>query len=256
MLGLNRRLAAEFMAAHPGVAVHVAGGGTAVGVADLTADRADLCAASRPFTSEEVEAVFRAFGTLGLRYLVARDAIAVVVHPTNAVRDLTPGEIRGLFTGRVRSWADVGGPPESVVPVLRTATSGTHRFFADRLLGGELPAPDAEVVVRTQHVVAAVAANPGAVGYVALPFAGDLGVCRLDGVAPDRDAIESGRYPLSRYLSYVSPAPPVGAVREFVDWALEANAQRIVASEGFIAIWDPRTARVPVTSGDPRSMLD
>jgi phosphate transport system substrate-binding protein len=75
-------------------------------------------------------------------------------------------------------------------------------------------------------------------------------------VAPDRDAIESGRYPLSRYLSYVSPAQPSGAVREFVDWTLDSDAQRIVAAEGFIAIWDPRSARVPVTSGNPRSMLN
>ena len=104
MLLLNRRLAEGFMGRHPGVAVRVSGGGTGSGVEALIDGAVQLCAASRPFAPAEVEALHARLGTLGVRFLVAQDALSVYLNPSNPVRDLSLDALRRLFSGEVRSW--------------------------------------------------------------------------------------------------------------------------------------------------------
>ena len=105
MLALNRRLAQEFMRVRPGAAVLVEGGGSGVGVTALVAGEAEICAASRPLRSQEVSRLYASHGTLGVRYLVAQDALSVYLNPGNPVRDLSIEQLRGLFSGELRSWS-------------------------------------------------------------------------------------------------------------------------------------------------------
>jgi ABC-type phosphate transport system substrate-binding protein len=136
MLHLGRRLAAAFMEGHPGVVVRVEGGGTARGVEALIAGDVDLCAASRPLTASEVQRLHATRQVLGVQHLVAMDAIVVMVHPSVGITALTSEQIADLFQGRVRSWADLGGADLDVVPIRRSASSGTHRLMRDILLAG------------------------------------------------------------------------------------------------------------------------
>jgi phosphate transport system substrate-binding protein len=244
MLELNRRLAEAFMRAHSGIAVRVEGGSTGAGVAALVAGTVDLCAASRPFTSREVAALHGRSGTLGVRVLVARDALSVYLHPSNAVEDLTMIELRDLFAGVVTDWSEVGGAEAAVVPVVRPPSSGPYRFFRDRVLGGLEYAPKASTAVRTADVVARVKDEPGAIGYGAIIYGRDLVHCRLDGVAPTIESVRDGSYPLARYLYLYAASPPTGAMRQFTDWCATPAGQQVVADVGFVRLWGPSGAEL------------
>jgi phosphate transport system substrate-binding protein len=237
MLPLNRRLAEGYMRGHPGIAVRVSGGGTGRGVEQLLDGAIDLCAASRPFRPDEIEALNRTFGTIGLRYLIARDALSVYVHPSNPVQSLSLAELAGLFSGAVTDWSDVGGAELPVRVVIRPPSSGTHHFFRDHVLGGADYTPTAEVASRVGDVIARVAADPGAVGYGDLAHDGAVDHLLLDGVAPSADTVRRGEYPLARYLYYYSVAPAEGARRDYVEWCLGPDGQRVVEQVGFIAPW-------------------
>ncbi len=237
MLELNRRLAEGFMRANPGVAVRVAGAGTATGLEALVAGEAEIWAASRPPSPDEVRRLYERFETLGVTWLVARDALSVYLNPANPVRGLSSAQLRGIFSGEVRDWSEVGGPQARIRVLIRPPTSGTHAFFRDHVLKDRDYSSDAEMVARTSEIVAAVARDAAAIGYGGVAYGPELVHCAVDGVAPPGPGA-AGRYPLSRNLSYVTAAPPAGWVRRFIDWSLGPEGQQVVAEVGYLPVWE------------------
>jgi phosphate transport system substrate-binding protein len=241
MLVLNRRLAEAYMRAHPGVSVRVEGGGTAAGVAALVDGEADICAASRPLLAEEVAAIYDRHATLGVRFLIAQDALSVFVNAANPIRSLELSELRGLFDGSIASWRDVGGDDVAVVPIVRPPSSGSHRFFRDHVLKGGPYAAGAITAATTNDVLASVRTDAGGVGYggVAYRLEGVAAIA-VDGVPPAAEAVRDGRYPLARYLAFSTVRPPTGLARRFIDWCLGPEGQAVVAEVGYVPLWDRR----------------
>jgi len=241
MLILNRRLAEAFMRGNPGVSVRVEGGGTAAGVEALAAGKADIAAVSRPLLAHEVEVIYDRFAALGVRHLVAQDALSVLVSAANPVRSLSSEQLRGLFDGSVRTWARLGGDDREVVVIVRPPSSGTHRFFRDHILKGRPYAADAVTLPLTTEILEAVRSQRGAVGYggVAYRLEG-VEACVIDGVLPTAKAVRDGSYPLARYLSFYTVEPPAGLAKRFIDFCLGPEGQAVVAEVGYIPLWERR----------------
>jgi phosphate transport system substrate-binding protein len=240
MLPLNRRLAEEYMREHPGVAVRVAGGSTGRGVDALLTEEVDLCAASRPLTPDEIRRLHDRFDTIGLRFLMARDALSVYVHPSNTVRSLTVAQLAAVFSGAVDNWSSVGGEDAPIEPVVRTPSSGTHHFFRDHVLQGEAYATTALYAVRPRDVIDLVGAHPSAIGYGGLAHGPGVVQLRVDGVAATTETVRDGSYPLARYLYFYATEPPLGETKSFVDWCVGVRGQRVVDEAGFVPLWPDR----------------
>ena len=225
------------MQARPGSVILVQGGGTGVGVRAMIEGRADLCAASRNLTADEIEALYESRATLGVRTLVALDAIAVFVHPDNPIHDMSVEDLAAVFSAEIRNWAAVGGSDSAILPVLRPPTSGTHRFFKDHVLDGRPYAGHAVTVQRTSDVVQEISQQPQAIGYGGLAYTGAVRHLSISGVLPEHSTIRDGSYPLSRYLYLISAEPPTGAARRFVDWVTSEDGQAAVAEVGLIPLW-------------------
>lgn len=96
VLPVAQQTAERFMNQHPEARVTVTGGGTGVGISALMDHTTDIAMASRPIkfsekmkikgTGEEVDEV-----------IVAYDALAVVVHPSNPVKQLTRQQLEDIF---------------------------------------------------------------------------------------------------------------------------------------------------------------
>ena len=238
MLELNRRLAEAFMRGHPGTRIVVEGGGSRIGIERLIEGTASIAAASRPLSSAEVAQLYASHDTLGVRFLIAQDALSVSVNAANPVRDLSRDRLRGLFTGTIADWREVGGEPGAVRVIVRPPSSGTQRFFKDHVLGGTPYAASATVAATTRGVLEAVAADRWAIGYggVAYRIPGVVQVA-VDGVDPTVVNVGRGRYPLSRYLAFYTPAPPAGLLRVFIDWCVGSEGQRVVGDVGYVPLW-------------------
>jgi phosphate transport system substrate-binding protein len=236
MLPLNRRLAQAFMREHAGVAVRVDGGSTGFGVRALLDESVDLCAASRPFRPAEVNALYETFGTMGLRFLIARDALTILVHPDNPVRSLTMDDLAAVFSGRIASWTEVGGVDAPIEVVLRPSSSGTYHFFRDHVFAGDDYTDNAETVSRAVDVDELISRSLHAISFGGLR---DAGVKRLDvdGVTASIETVRRGEYPLSRYLYFYATAPPTGHSRTFLEWCVSADGQRVVEEAGFVPLW-------------------
>jgi len=240
--------AERYQTLHPEVRISVSGGGSGVGLTALTNGTVDIANASRQIKPEEVEQA-RARGIEPIEFVIARDAIAVIVHPDNPVEQLTLQEISDIYSGRIDNWREVGGEDRPIVRLSRETNSGTHVYFLETVL--RLGDSDSEVLFSTdtlllpssEGIVYEVRQNPNAIGYDGLGYVPpDL---RLIAVARDASGpyvlpsvatVNDGSYPVARDLYMYTAGEPLGVTAAYLDWIRSAEAQTIVAELGFVPV--------------------
>jgi phosphate transport system substrate-binding protein len=238
MSRLLTRWAEEYMRLHPDIAIYTEGGGTETGIHALINGSADLAAASRPLRAEEARAMLENRRTLGFSILTSKDALSVYLHPSNPVRNLTLQHLRGLFSGRISSWSEIGGPPLPVQVIGRPPNSGTFLFFEEHVLQGESYASTTLTIPTTNALIKKIMSEPGAIGYGGLAFGANVIHASIDGIAPTAKNVRNGSYPISRYLYLYAAEAPDGVIKDFIDWILSDAGQRIVQEIGYIPLWE------------------
>ena len=161
---------------------------------------------------------------------VARDAIAVIVHPRNPITNVTTLQLRALFGGEVLDWAGLGGPEGEPQIVSREDGSGTRQSFEARIMGDRRVTLNALVMPATGAVVDYVAAHRLAAGYVSLDAVDDrVRAVPVEGLLPSKQAAASGAYHLTRilYLAAREPSSPGASV--FLEFAEGAEGQLVWA---------------------------
>ena len=221
MLPLVEELADAFHERQALVTIDVNGGGSALGQELAATGQADLGLTSwlAQGAPEGLQAT-----------AIARDGIALILHPTNPITGLTLLQARDLFSGRAIDWAQVGGQPGLVQAVSREDGSGTRAAFEALVMGGERVTPTALVMPNSQAVVDYVAGDPLAIGYVSMGYLnGQVRVVAVEGLRPTPENVSRGEYHLTRELVILSrpEAPP--QVKAFVEFALSPAGQALVA---------------------------
>lgn len=238
MLQLTENLAEEYMKLHPGISIYVSGGGTSVGVRALIKNEIDICTASRNLKPEEAKALADYYGSVGLFYLVAKDALCIYVNTYNPVKNLTVEQLKNIFECNIQNWKDLGGKHQKIIPVIRNLNSGTHFYFQEHVLGGDEYCSEVVTEPTTKSVIEFVENNEGAIGYGSIGYKGNIFYAKIEGVEPSEKSVQNDTYPITRYLHFYTTQIPKGAVKEFVDWVLSPDGQRIVKQSGFIPLWE------------------
>lgn len=216
-------LAEAYQAQHPNVLVDVRGGGSMVGLEALRQGQADLAAVSwQPVADRRTD---------GMQAVpIARDGIALVVHPRNTIPGLTLLQTRALFRGETPDWAALGGAGAETSIVSREDGSGTRMAFEALAMGDERVTLNALVMPTSQAVVDYVASHRGAVGYVTTGALTDsVRAVPVEDVAPAAAAVRAGAYSLGRVLYLYAPDPAPPAAAAFLDFVLGPAGQAIVA---------------------------
>lgn len=225
-------LARAFMEKHPEVTIHVSGGGSSIGVKTAADGTADIGNVSRELTPSEKEEHPEL-----IAHLFARDALVVVVHPTNKVANLTTEQIRGIFAGEITDWAEVGGNPAAIAVISREEGSGARKTFEDMVMDDTPITLGAIFQLSAGMVRTAVAHTPLGIGYISTPYLDpSTKAVAVDGVEPTRENLETGKYPLVRPLFKVTRGEPTGWVRKFLDFVLSPEGQKVVEQYGFMPL--------------------
>ena len=127
VLPVAQQTAERFMNRQPDARVTVTGGGTGVGISALMDNTTDIAMASRPIKFSEKMKIKTA-GEEVDEVIVAYDALAVVVHPSNPVKQLTRQQLEDIFRGKITNWKQVGGDDRKIVVYSRETSSGTMNF--------------------------------------------------------------------------------------------------------------------------------
>lgn len=247
LVNLALAWAEEYMGSHPEVRISVTGGGSGTGIASMINGTVDIANASRAMKSEEIEEA-QANGISPLEFVVSRDAIAVVVHPSNPVSQLTLQQISDIYTGKISNWKELGGEDRPIVLLSRETNSGTHVFFLENVirLGKKdsdlLFSPDTLLLPSSEGISAEVRLNPNTIGYDGLGYVTPdqkMVAVALDTnspyVLPSVESVNDGSYPISRDLYMYTAGEPEGQIKAYLDWIL-SDGQALVLELGFVPL--------------------
>ena len=249
MVNLALAWAEAYREVQPEVAIAVTGGGSGTGIAALINGTVDIANASREMKESEIEQA-RANGIEPVEHVVAIDALAVVVHPSNPVERLTIAQLADIFTGRVTNWKEVGGSDEPIVLVSRETNSGTHVYFLEEVVrmgdseNKDIFAPQTLLMPSSVGITSEVRRNPHAIGYDGLGYV-DPQHEKMIAVAKNADSpyvlpsVQSGAdgsYPIARSLYMYTAGEPTGAIADYLAWIVGPDGQRIVAELGFVPL--------------------
>jgi phosphate transport system substrate-binding protein len=219
-------LAEEFNPNHPGTVVEIQGGGSTAGLQAVANGIAEIGMCSRSLSEEETD-----FATV----LIARDGLAVVVHPSNPVNGLTRDQVRRLFSGEVTSWAHVGGDGREVRLITREEGSGTREAFAKLVMGKERISRKALTQESNGAVKELVRNDPSGIGYMSLGLVGsELKILTIDGARATVENVSAGSYPLVRPFLFVTKGPVGAKAQSFIDFCLSEEGQSALRREGLV----------------------
>ena len=242
MLPLSQKGAEEFMKVNPSYTVTVTGGGSGVGIATLLEGTTELAQLSRKIKFDEKNKL-KEKGKTVKEVTAAYDALAIVVHPSNKVTNLTREQLEGIFTGKIKNWKEVGGVDMSIVPYSRETSSGTYEFFKESVLKKKNYMSGIMSMPATGAIVQSISQTKGAIGYIGLAYLNkDVKAIHVsyDGgktfIAPTVANAKNETYPIVRPLYYYYDTAAESKVKPFIDYILSAKGQKIVSEIGFITV--------------------
>jgi phosphate transport system substrate-binding protein len=251
MVNLALAWAERYQSLHPEIQISVTGGGSGTGITALANNAVDIANASRAIKPEEIE-VMKAGGVDPVEFVVARDAIAIIVNWSNPIQQLTLQQISDIYSGKYNNWKELGGEDRPIVRLSRETNSGTHVYFLEEVLRlGEkdnktLFAEDTLLLPSSEGITAEVRDNPNAIGYDGLgyvtPDVKVVAVAEAPGgeyVFPSAETVTNRTYPIARDLYMYTAGEPQGIVKDYLTWILSPEAQAIVKELGFVPVIVP-----------------
>jgi phosphate transport system substrate-binding protein len=242
VLPLSQKEAESYMKTNPSATVIVTGGGSGVGISALIEGNTDIAQSSRKIKFDEKQKL-QENGASVKEIIIAYDALAIVVHPENKVKELTREQLEGIFTGKITNWKEVGGDDVPVIPYSRETSSGTYEFFKESILKNKNYKNGIMSMPATGAIIQSVSQTKGAIGYVGLAYLSNavkaIQVSYDKGksfVAPSVATAKDGTYPVVRPLYFYYIANKEKAVKPFIDYVLSIQGQKIVSEIGFIAL--------------------
>ncbi len=240
--------AEAYTAQRPDVWLSVTGGGSGTGIAALVNGTVDIANASRRIKDEEVASA-ESNGITPVEHVIARDAIAIVVHLDNPVDQLTIAQISEIYQGNITNWQQVGGDNRPIVLLSRESNSGTHVYFLEQVVrqgdkkSNMLFSPNTLLLPSSEGISVEVRQNPNAIGYDGLGYVTHdqkvVAVAREEGgpfVMPSIKSVNDGAYPIARDLYMYTAGEPTGAVAVYLEWIMGGEAQAIVRELGFVPL--------------------
>ena len=217
--------------------------GTKTAFEDLQSGLCDIGMASQKINQEERDRLLPILGDLtssASEHVLALDGIAIIIHPSNPVRTLTLSQLADIFSGTITDWSQVGGRAGTIGIYARDDKSGTYGFFRDAVLkthNTNLSA-HAQRFDDSAKLSESVGSDTAGIGFIGLNYVGANKVIGLadngvEALKPNLLTIKTEDYMLSRRLYlYTAEKPSNPNVFKFIEFAVGATAQPVVASTG------------------------
>jgi phosphate transport system substrate-binding protein len=239
MLPLVTEAANRFMRTHPHVAVVVEPGGSGAGIkrtlkGEVAMGMSDVFAeASDAAQLEDHKVALTGFAAMANRGTFNEN-----------VNSVSMEQLRGVFTGRLKNWAELGGRQQPIIVINRKKGSGTRTTFGRIVLDGDdfVAGPEED---SSAQVLTLLEQTPGAISYLGLAYQRDsVKPLAISNIAATNDNVANGTYPIWSYEHLYTRGPPQGASKEFIAFILSTEVQsELLPKNGFTPIATARPAQ-------------
>lgn len=223
----------EFVALNPDVTFEYDATGSSTGIKNVKDGTYKLGFSSRELKEEE---------KAGIEYkTIALDGIALAINPSNGIENLTLEQIKGIYTGEITNWSELGGNDADIVVVSRENGSGTRSAFEEIVGIGDLLTQKAIIKSGNGEVASYVAGEPNAIGYtsfVTLESNSDkIKGVQVEGITPEVANVQNESYKLSRPFIMIYDTTKINdAEKAFVDFLFTEEGQDLMEEAGAIKI--------------------
>jgi phosphate transport system substrate-binding protein len=218
------------MDAHPDVTVDVQGGGSSVGITQVSQGAVDIGTSSRDLKPEE-----QSLGLVDTK--IAYDVITVIVNPGVKVTNLTKDQVKGIFTGAITNWQQVGGENTPIAVVVRDKASGTREMFDEKAMDKAEPVTSAIETNSNGIMRDTVASTKNAIGYISLGYlTSAVKSVQFNGVDATKENALAKKYPLARYLHMLTKGEAQGVAKAYIDFVTSSQFQNEVVSKEYIPL--------------------
>ncbi|HNX17900.1 MAG TPA: phosphate ABC transporter substrate-binding protein [Methanoregula sp.] len=242
VLPIAQAAADAYMKLHHEANIQVSGGGSGVGIQSIGAKTADIGMSSREVTPDE-KTKYPGFNIIP----VAHDGIAIIVNPQNSAQYITLDQVNKIYTGKITKWTEITGANvtnsnNQIVIIGRDSSSGTRTYFDETVLNKAAPVKTMLEQNSNGAVAQSVAQTPGAIGYVSIGFVSPdvkalpIGYNANRIISPSVASVKDKTYPVSRDLYMITNGQPTGLTRDYIDYLLSSDGQKIVAEQGCVPI--------------------
>ena len=241
VLPLAQKEAEEYMKTDKTAKVTVTGGGSGVGLSALLDGTTEIAMSSRKIKFDE-KSKFQQAGKTVVEKIIAYDALAVIVNPSNKVSQLTREQLEGIYTGKIKNWKEVGGEDMTIVVYCRETSSGTYEFFKEHILKNKNYMSSVLSMPATGAIIQSVSQTKGAIGYVGLAYLNsNVKALKVsyDGknfVAPSVETAKNKTYPVVRPLLFYYEKKSETKVSPLINYVLSDAGQKTVKDEGYVPL--------------------
>ncbi|MGE8035664.1 phosphate ABC transporter substrate-binding protein [Lysinibacillus sp. NPDC093692] len=205
--------------------------GSSAGITNAIRGVSQIGMSSRDLKQEEKDSNLQ-------ELIIAYDGIVVVAHPSNPVKNLTMEQVKQIFTGEVTNWKEVGGKDMEIVVVSREDGSGSRDAFQE-IVGyesGQL-IKNAIVASGNGNIKTTVAMNKHAIGFISFEYVDEsVSTMDINGVQAKAENVLAGQYELSRPFLFVHKEDVPESAKQFMEFILTPEGQKIVESAGAIPL--------------------
>jgi phosphate transport system substrate-binding protein len=221
-------LAEHYMTLHPDFIINVQGGGSSAGIKSVLSGTANIGMSSRELKPDEASLTV---------IPIALDGLALIVHPSNPIRNLTLEQVRDIYSGKIDDWSEVGGPAWEIHIVTREEGSGTRSAFTDLVMGKIEIDPHAIVQDSNGSVREVVVGDKAAIGYISLGLVNEqVKSLEIDGVPATTQTIINNDYKLWRRFLLLIDGNETVQETQFIDFVLSQEGQSILTAEGLVPV--------------------
>jgi len=220
-----------------GIKVMVLGGGSVRGLTDLAEGRMDFAASCSSKTADD---------PADFEYITASwDALVFIVHKSNPISSITPKQVRDIYEGKINNWRDLGGPDLGIISVITTPKGfgGIGEALEKYILNGKRPGQVKNSTMQASSVaIWEQLVEDMQEGFASTGFGSarkrNVKMLKVNGVAPTKENIISGKYPFRRPLFIVVKKDAKPETRAFVNFVLSPKGQKLISSYGMPSLAD------------------
>ncbi|MDR1479834.1 MAG: phosphate ABC transporter substrate-binding protein [Planctomycetaceae bacterium] len=210
--------------------------GSGDGAAALIDGRCEIAAMSRFMKDEEYKKAANT-GRKPVPFTICMDGVCLIVHPSNKIHNLTRAQVIDIYTGKIKSWRELGGVDIPITAISRDTSSGTYEVFHELAVNKAKLGNSVEYTNSNPQMFTRVSTTKGAIGYVGIGFLQDgVSTVRFENILPTTDTVANGTYPLSRPLYlFTDGYPKIGSpLMKFCNFYLTEEGQDIIKAKGFV----------------------
>lgn len=220
-----------------GIKVLTRGGGSALGLEELTEGKVDMAAACRKKIADD---------PADIEFIqVAWDALVFIAHKSNPIDNITIDDVRSIYKNQINNWKhlkSIDMPIKVFIVKPGKGLSGIEASIKEIILKGDEIAVSLNIMPLASTGIVEQIVEKTPEGFATTGFSSarkrDVKMLKLNGISPTKENIISNRYPLKRPLFLLVPKNPKSEAKKFIDFVLSKDGQQFISGLGIISLLD------------------